>query len=146
MRFLYNNINSVKKHKQEIATIIDIYKPDIVGFNETKRTHKDEENYDIDTDQIIFGNNLHIPRQSGKPKDGKINFQGTSVFSRDTSTKVKYAGSPDDHEMIVFEYKTGKKQDVDCRHYQVYLSPSSNDLQSTEFFNALVNDINTNAK
>lgn len=133
MSFLYSNINSTKKHKKEISTVIDIFKPDIVGFNETKRTKKDEELYDIDTDQIIFSNNLHIPRQTGKPDDGSINFQGTSVFTRDTTIKVQYAGSPADFEIIVFEYKIGLNQDVDCRHYQVYLSPSSNDLQSTSF-------------
>lgn len=145
MKFLYSNINSVKKHKQEIDSIIEVYKPDIVGFNETKRTVIHENDYDIDTDQIVFTNNLHIPRERSD-NIGRTKFQGTSVFSRENRVSVKFAGSPADFEIIIFEYMAGKQLNTNCRHYHAYLSPSCNDQQSTEFFLTLAKDINDNTK
>lgn len=144
MKFLYSNINSIKSHKQDIDTIITVYRPDIVGFNETKRPQQQEADYDIDTDQIIFKNNLHIPRDTSST--GQIKFQGTSVFSRDTTYKIKFAGSPADCEIIAFEYKVGKLLNVNCRHYHCYLSPSCSDQKSKDFFSNLITDINDNTK
>lgn len=125
----------------KIKQIIDIYNPEIVGLNETKRPIADSIDHDVSTHNNHFGNNCHIIKSHVAQKSKDPPISGTSVFLNQDKLPGTH-GTIHNHEIIWTDFCLGNKFQYKCRLYQAYLSPSGKEKHTIKFFSDLINDIN----